>query len=308
MLKFFIAPVGKIAIMNGTSLTKALRDSSGRGEAQRYTHRLGSLTIDMPIGLAVRGLLLRHRALCIPVQHMRPSGNSTQPLEPPTRRLQVRTPTQFPSLYDFLARRHSPSQGRWISPDPSGLAAAVPTNPQTWNRYAYVANNPLSFVDPAGLNRQSPTSDQCDPEYGICDDADAGLGPGGTDGQGPSYYGDGIQMSASAAAWLSSIGAANSSTAAIAISTDGGLYTPAQSQDSVDGSVEDGYIAPNGEWFGAEGAAELGLTDSMLGMFAGPGQPGPAQAPGGGAPNKHAATPEEAVQSLDSYDGGDRGS
>jgi RHS repeat-associated protein len=56
------------------------------------------------------------------------------------------------SLYDFTFREHSPSQGRWISPDPSGLAAGDPTNPQTWNRYAYVLNNPLSNVDPLGLD------------------------------------------------------------------------------------------------------------------------------------------------------------
>ena len=55
------------------------------------------------------------------------------------------------SLYDFIARRQSPSQGRWLSPDPAGLAAVDPTNPQTWNRYAYVTNNPLANVDPSGL-------------------------------------------------------------------------------------------------------------------------------------------------------------
>jgi RHS repeat-associated protein len=56
-----------------------------------------------------------------------------------------------PGIYDFLLRQYSPSQGRWQVPDPSGMAAVDITNPQTWNRYAYVANNPLSNVDPLGL-------------------------------------------------------------------------------------------------------------------------------------------------------------
>jgi RHS repeat-associated protein len=55
------------------------------------------------------------------------------------------------SLYDFPARRQSPSQGRWISPDPAGRGAVMLANPQSWNRYAYVSNNPLSLIDPLGL-------------------------------------------------------------------------------------------------------------------------------------------------------------
>jgi RHS repeat-associated protein len=54
-------------------------------------------------------------------------------------------------LYDFLYREYNPVQGRWIRPDPSGLAAVDTTNPQSWNRYAYVLNNPLRLVDPMGL-------------------------------------------------------------------------------------------------------------------------------------------------------------
>ncbi len=54
-------------------------------------------------------------------------------------------------LFDFDFRKYSPSQGRWISPDPAGLAAVNPSNPQSWNRYGYVGNNPLSAVDPTGL-------------------------------------------------------------------------------------------------------------------------------------------------------------
>jgi RHS repeat-associated protein len=52
--------------------------------------------------------------------------------------------------YDFLYREDDPKQGRWISPDPAGLAAVDPTNPQSWNRYAYVLNNPLRNIDPTG--------------------------------------------------------------------------------------------------------------------------------------------------------------
>lgn len=53
--------------------------------------------------------------------------------------------------YDFLAREYDPKQGRWIGPDPAGLSAVDPTNPQTWNRYGYVMNNPLANIDPFGL-------------------------------------------------------------------------------------------------------------------------------------------------------------
>ena len=54
-------------------------------------------------------------------------------------------------LYDFPAREYS-IQGRWPSPDPAGLAAVDPTNPQSWNRYSYVMNDPLDWVDPSGLD------------------------------------------------------------------------------------------------------------------------------------------------------------
>jgi RHS repeat-associated protein len=53
-------------------------------------------------------------------------------------------------LYDFPAREFG-IQGRWPSPDPLGIGAADPSNPQSWNRYAYVGNNPLAATDPTGL-------------------------------------------------------------------------------------------------------------------------------------------------------------
>jgi RHS repeat-associated protein len=84
------------------------------------------------------------------------------------------TESQGGTLDDFTFRRYSPVQGRWISPDPAGLAAVNPANPQTWNRYAYVANNPLSHTDRLGMNE-----DECDPDDDSCDDD--GGGGGGPD-------------------------------------------------------------------------------------------------------------------------------
>ena len=49
----------------------------------------------------------------------------------------------------FLARYYSGTQGRFGSPDP-GNAGANPGDPQSWNGYAYVSGNPLTFTDPSG--------------------------------------------------------------------------------------------------------------------------------------------------------------
>lgn len=55
------------------------------------------------------------------------------------------------SLDWFNARYFSGAQGRFQSVDPAN-AGADPTDPQTWNAYAYVGNNPLSITDPSGMS------------------------------------------------------------------------------------------------------------------------------------------------------------
>jgi hypothetical protein len=37
-------------------------------------------------------------------------------------------------MYDTPNREYDTTSGRWLSPDPAGLAAADPSNPQSWNR------------------------------------------------------------------------------------------------------------------------------------------------------------------------------
>jgi RHS repeat-associated protein len=61
-------------------------------------------------------------------------------------------------LLDYNARYYSPQLGRFISPD---TIVPEPGNPQSFNRYSYVRNNPLKFRDPTG--------------YAECVDADCKL-------------------------------------------------------------------------------------------------------------------------------------
>jgi RHS repeat-associated protein len=51
----------------------------------------------------------------------------------------------------FGARYFASSMGRFMSPDPSGLTYADPTNPQSLNLYSYALNDPLKFLDPTGM-------------------------------------------------------------------------------------------------------------------------------------------------------------
>ena len=53
-------------------------------------------------------------------------------------------------LDDFLARHYSSNWGRFMSPDPGWYFQADVRNPQSWNQYSYVLNNPLINTDPDG--------------------------------------------------------------------------------------------------------------------------------------------------------------
>jgi RHS repeat-associated protein len=51
----------------------------------------------------------------------------------------------------FGARYYASNMGRFMSPDPGKINLKHLANPQKWNKYAYVLNNPLSLVDPDGM-------------------------------------------------------------------------------------------------------------------------------------------------------------
>ena len=62
--------------------------------------------------------------------------------------------TTFSNDLDYLdymhARYYNPTTGRFLGMDPYLDVEKSKVLPQMWNRYAYVANNPLRFTDPTG--------------------------------------------------------------------------------------------------------------------------------------------------------------
>jgi RHS repeat-associated protein len=54
-------------------------------------------------------------------------------------------------LDNFGKRYNASSMGRFMTPDPVGIMKQKLLDPQQWNMYAYVRNNPLRFVDPTGM-------------------------------------------------------------------------------------------------------------------------------------------------------------
>ncbi|MEX1253468.1 MAG: RHS repeat-associated core domain-containing protein [Dehalococcoidia bacterium] len=77
--------------------------------------------------------------------------------------------------YYLRARYYDPEIGRFWSKDPAGGSS---NQPQSWNLYSYVLNNPVNLVDPSGRDAEAPTPipapiapatlDLCDDEYGEC--------------------------------------------------------------------------------------------------------------------------------------------
>ena len=76
-------------------------------------------------------------------------------------------------------RQYSSTQGRWLSPDPYSGSYDF-TNPQSFNRYAYVMNNPLAYTDPFGLYSYTCITTPDEGEGYAGDDGSVGVVGGST--------------------------------------------------------------------------------------------------------------------------------
>ena len=94
-------------------------------------------------------------------------------------------------LDNFGARYDASSMGRFMTPDPL-MASAKVWDPQTWNRYAYARNNPLSYIDPTGMAEVSAAACAKDSacvtvNVNVIYDKNANGGDGLTDKQKASF-------------------------------------------------------------------------------------------------------------------------
>jgi RHS repeat-associated protein len=158
-------------------------------------------------------------------------------------------------LYHADNREQSPTQGRWLTPDPAGLAVMDVTNPQTWNRYAYVTNNPISFVDPSGLNQ-----DACGGPHNTC-------GPGNSPGNSSSP-GFSFSPGGNGSVWA---GATLTTTQYFWVPIDPSQYSPLQFPDG------SGRVLSGGYWDSVSTTMNIGTTWPPGIATIGPAPQGPRQ-------------------------------
>ena len=73
------------------------------------------------------------------------------------RKFTGQTEDETAGLYWYASRAYDPAIGRFCSPD---SMVPAPGNPQSLNRFSYVYNNPLRFVDPTGLTPEAEGWDE----------------------------------------------------------------------------------------------------------------------------------------------------
>ena len=84
---------------------------------------------------------------------MRTSAQQYGPMDQSRNRYALTEKDEGTGLDHTWFRKYENNSGRWTSPDPLGGTIG---NPQSFNRYAYTANDPINLVDPSGLAPGSP--------------------------------------------------------------------------------------------------------------------------------------------------------
>jgi RHS repeat-associated protein len=174
-------------------------------------------------------------------------------------------------LDTYKFRSYNAELGRWMSPDPSSLHYATLANPQGFNLYSYVTNDPLKYIDVDGLMEYDcDEDDDCSDcsDCGDCSDCYSDDGGGGGDGGGDSgNNGDEGDPSGPEATFYLTVYAGY-----ISVSADPDpaldptplfLYTYVPPVDPSDGDVPVHGLWTYGNWCGAGGSGTpINATDA----------------------------------------------
>src|SRR2546428_5723669 len=133
----------KLALMNGQALTKAFVPLPGGATAVYNSSGLAYYRHSDWLGSS-RFASTPARAMYYDGAYA-PYGENYADTGTTDRNFTGQNQDTTADLYDFLFREYNPTHGRWLSPDP--LAGNV-NNPQSLNRYGYVANKPCLLTDP----------------------------------------------------------------------------------------------------------------------------------------------------------------
>ncbi len=159
-----------------------------------------------------------------------------------------------------LARSYANSQGRFLAPDP---LEGIVGDPQSWNRYAYVENDPVNLSDPSG---QGLWSDLGNAIVNFFEDVGAVVGGSAFSNGSPTCAGkDCVEVVTSHLIWI---------TGGVCVEICGGWGGTGKGPGTAGGAGQQG---------GASGGSASGGSASSGSAPQGGGGPGAGTAQDGGA-------------------------
>lgn len=156
-------------------LAAAVRPATQGGERHFHLDHLGSPRL---ITSSTASLYAEHlyypfgREITSPTQELALGHDTPEPMKFTGHERDFAGSYTGPVLDYMHARYYNPQAARFLSVDPI-MSKAAAGSPLLWNRYAYVGNNPMKFIDPSGrllkLTRcvEDQNSDACKAQMGL---------------------------------------------------------------------------------------------------------------------------------------------
>jgi RHS repeat-associated protein len=142
-----IADDERVALINSWPVDRYRREAGASG-ARTYRYQLNTLAGSSAVEIDQQASLISYEEFFPYGGSALIAGNDQREVALKDFRYSGEECDDSTGLYYYGARYYAPWLGRWTSPDPSGLTDGV-------NLYAFVTNNPTSFIDIGGAGRCS---------------------------------------------------------------------------------------------------------------------------------------------------------